>query len=587
MYQSRSGLYKPLSVPEKEIRLIRLRPRSFYRPEQISDDVLICTLEHASRSNAIQYTALSYAWGSGNETRPILVDETRQSIGANLEAALRELWDDNEEVLVWADQLCINQDDKVEKNRQVSQMKEIYEEAQRVIAWLGPAADGSDLVMFWIRKMSNAEGSRSVTIDILNHHEKPENLAAMTEAFDKFCQRDYWQRLWIIQEFTVAQQLFIACGGALIAFDELVGALDFLKLPKWVVEQPDMVNAYKSTSLTFVRGVVTRRMRYQLRSGHQLDSLFQVVVESLVMGIDYSHRETSYPRDRIFSVLGLAGDAFSFGSFPDYAPSTSCEDVYEEAARGFLRQGHVDIFCYCQFPRTERNRRMATWAPDWQMPTRKPNVDDPWFSQFSAGTATNIAPQSITFPDTKSVALQGIIVDEVKGFGSTWNPDWLSALDCQAALDYLTEITAFCEDSPRVSVDDVQLVTARVAINERVAYTSEDWRQFYVTGYNSAVDSLFDAFQLGMEVAETWFTTGMKLLHSRRPFISKTGYIGLAPDHVAEGDIVCVFLGAKTPYVLRPTGQGTYTLVGEVYLHGAMHGEILEGSPDVQKLVLR
>ncbi|KAF2500807.1 HET-domain-containing protein, partial [Lophium mytilinum] len=586
MNQSRNGLYKPLSVIEKEIRLIRLRPRSFYRPEQISDNVLICTLEHSSRKNAIQYTALSYAWGSGNETRPILVDDTTQSIGANLEAALRELWDDNDEVYVWGDQLCINQDDKVEKNHQVSQMKKIYEEAQRVIAWLGPAADLSDSILFWIRQMSKSEGSRSVTIDILDHHGKLENLAFMTEAFDKFCQRDYWQRLWIIQEFTVAKELFIACGGALIAFDELAKALDFLNLPKWVVEQPDMVEAYKSTSLTFIKGLVTRRQRYQLRSGDQLDPLFQVVVASLVMGIDYSHRETSDARDRIFSVLGLAGDTGSFRSFPDYAPTTTYEDVYEEAARGFLRQGHVDIFCYCQFPRTETNRRMATWAPDWHAPTKKPNADDPWFSQFSAGTAQSIAAQSITFPDSDSVALQGIIVDEVKMFGSTWNPDWLSTLDCQAALDYLTEITAFCEDSPRVSVDDVQLVTARVAINERVAYTSEDWRGFYLKGYNSAVDSFFDGFQLGLEVAETWFTTGMKLLHSRRPFISKTGYVGLGPDHMVKGDVVCVFLGAKTPYILRPSGQGAYTLVGEAYLHGIMHGEILEESPDVQTLVL-
>lgn len=37
-----------------------------------------------------------------------------------------------------------------------------------------------------------------------------------------------------------------------------------------------------------------------------------------------------------------------------------------------------------------------------------------------------------------------------------------------------------------------------------------------------------------------------------------------------------VFLGAKVLMLLRPEESGGYSLVGECYLHGLMHGEALE-----------
>jgi hypothetical protein len=41
-------------------------------------------------------------------------------------------------------------------------------------------------------------------------------------------------------------------------------------------------------------------------------------------------------------------------------------------------------------------------------------------------------------------------------------------------------------------------------------------------------------------------------------------------------DQVWVSVVAKAPYVLRPTGNGQYRLVGEAYMDVIMYGELVE-----------
>lgn len=49
-------------------------------------------------------------------------------------------------------------------------------------------------------------------------------------------------------------------------------------------------------------------------------------------------------------------------------------------------------------------------------------------------------------------------------------------------------------------------------------------------------------------------------------------------SNVWIGDIICTFIGAGVPVVLRPAFEATYTLIGEYYIHGLMNGESLLGS---------
>lgn len=53
------------------------------------------------------------------------------------------------------------------------------------------------------------------------------------------------------------------------------------------------------------------------------------------------------------------------------------------------------------------------------------------------------------------------------------------------------------------------------------------------------------------------------------------GYLGVIPEEAREGDQITVFLGGKLPFVVRPTGNGDYVLVGACYVHGIMDGELI------------
>jgi hypothetical protein len=51
-------------------------------------------------------------------------------------------------------------------------------------------------------------------------------------------------------------------------------------------------------------------------------------------------------------------------------------------------------------------------------------------------------------------------------------------------------------------------------------------------------------------------------MHNKRPYRSKQGYVGLGPADMLLNDILCIFMGAQVPYLLRPVESRLYQLVG-------------------------
>lgn len=68
-------------------------------------------------------------------------------------------------------------------------------------------------------------------------------------------------------------------------------------------------------------------------------------------------------------------------------------------------------------------------------------------------------------------------------------------------------------------------------------------------------------------------------MHGRLLFTTQDGYLGLASDTVQPGDVIAMFYGGCTPYVLRrtktETRMGGWSFLGEAYVHGMMDGEAL------------
>lgn len=65
---------------------------------------------------------------------------------------------------------------------------------------------------------------------------------------------------------------------------------------------------------------------------------------------------------------------------------------------------------------------------------------------------------------------------------------------------------------------------------------------------------------------------------TRSIFRTLNGYLGIGTHHLQSGDLVVIFDGDRTPFIMREdrdpsgTSTGMYNLVGDCYLHGWMDG---------------
>jgi hypothetical protein len=127
--------YKPMDAQRHEIRLIQLRAEARGTNQSKSGCTLRSGIIHAERGHQ-PYTALSYAWGKNNNKAPLHIGDQEYYINET-KAALQQIQDKKTDVFVWVDQICINQDDDVEKGHQVQQMKEILQRSRNryCMAW--------------------------------------------------------------------------------------------------------------------------------------------------------------------------------------------------------------------------------------------------------------------------------------------------------------------------------------------------------------------------------------------------------------------------------------------------------------------
>ncbi|KAI7479403.1 hypothetical protein KC357_g4206 [Hortaea werneckii] len=131
----RGSIWKPLDKEKREIRIILLQP------SDEEDDALYADLEIVSLYSKPEYKAISYVWGDPSDTTDMFLNGGKVKITKSLGAALRRFRDSSDLVALWADAVCINQEDFQERSNQVRIMGEIYAAAVQVNVWLGRLSD--------------------------------------------------------------------------------------------------------------------------------------------------------------------------------------------------------------------------------------------------------------------------------------------------------------------------------------------------------------------------------------------------------------------------------------------------------------
>ncbi|PMD19576.1 hypothetical protein NA56DRAFT_575268 [Hyaloscypha hepaticicola] len=111
--------YHNLDASRSEIRLLEILG------SDIPSSIVKCRQTTVSLPDRPSFAALSYVWGDPLITENIELDRVTMPVTTK---PLR----------LWADAICINQQDFDERNAQVRLMGSIYSDANIVLSWLEP-----------------------------------------------------------------------------------------------------------------------------------------------------------------------------------------------------------------------------------------------------------------------------------------------------------------------------------------------------------------------------------------------------------------------------------------------------------------
>ena len=309
-----------------EIRVLELQP------DLCDSSPIRVLLSKAFISDPPKYQALSYLWGDSSEKVPIFVDGKRFNIGKNLFAALKCLRLRDSSLLLWADAVCIDQENVSERNFQVRLMKQVYSSAEQVIIWLGESEDDSDLAMDLITTWAppNAEET--------NMPELLETVISKPNVFDlrswhavrRLFAREYWFRAWVLQEIVFSNRAMVRCGTKQVAWRDL-GVVQL----KWEQLKSEPENFHlltpkqlKMVTLTFFSAVSSITLQHLARRQPNIvpRSLFR-----LLRAINAS--QATNPRDKIYTLLGFE-EVSVLNIKPDYTKPV--ERVYAEFVQAYL-----------------------------------------------------------------------------------------------------------------------------------------------------------------------------------------------------------------------------------------------------------
>ena len=620
--------YRSLTPLEARFRLVHLLPETQQSsatsfPEQPlgsptpadSSDLISCTIAHVSLSHAPEYTALSYAWGDPKQTIPILMDGAIFMATINLEAALRHLRLPDKPLVLWIDALCINQDNNLEKNEQLEQMRQIYQQSSAVIAWLGPEADNSDVTLRWIEEygrrsfqsgIGNTTELRLQTL--LKKHDRDENsiedeklrdfLKDLKEALTvakleqtglyvgliKLFQRPYWSRIWVVQELSSAAKLLFRCGESTVSDETLNHALRLLRNFAQYQNFKGGNNTHIAHSQAYPLLAIDTSNPINLLKFRRYPGPFPII--HLLRS--FRRFQATDPRDKLFALLGISRDAESLGLYPDYRKSS--DEVYTGLSRTLIQHGYLEIMALCEFPKNIEN--LQSWVLDWSLqPTRSPLQQrslnrsvrpvetflEPAFS--AAGTTSQMMElNSKDIMDSQSpLFLRGILLGRVQDTGLGWKPGavgrWLLELQrLSNAMPTDSEISEHRTTQVwRTAVGDQELRQGP----RKPRYSEEKIRSIYER-LKDADMNVFDSSAF-VQAGFGDYCEQLKIVAAaRRPLLVSGGYLGIGPRETEKGDFVFIFLGGNTPYIVRQhTHDATFQLIGEAFVHGVMDGERL------------
>lgn len=209
-----------------------------------------------------------------------------------------------EERVVWADAVCIDQNNIQEKASQIPLMGSIYRNAAEVLVWLGPQSDHA------MDMIENIGGRAITAVDppglMAFYGQPPLRMYSAQDwsAVDDLLQRPWWFRVWTHQEIVLARKATMLCGNRRLDWN-------FFTLLRRGVERyidelarsmhPDLQRAIRNT--IDMCSVISFKQQHRLLLKNNdfvlpIDALGHLILET-------GHLEATHEHDRLYGLYGL------------------------------------------------------------------------------------------------------------------------------------------------------------------------------------------------------------------------------------------------------------------------------------------
>ncbi len=305
--------YKELPATDC-IRIINLHQGG--KNHKIRCEITIENLDDAADT----YDTISYVWGDPKATKPIICDGSSLYITVNLAEALQALRDPIAPRRLWADAICINQSNNVEKAHQIKAMDKIYEGARTVFVWLGLDTDGVandcfNLIQETTNYFDNLYEQYEYCINDIPRLQKPYPICSDRSRWDNLqalVSLPWFSRVWVIQEVGLAKRCLLIWGEQQLHFSKLV------ELAIWVRVRIDLANIVRIPDLTEIGSAfITIQAGYTNKETWRRSTPFMRFLTNTVRSEVLLFLETltvrrsrlaSNPRDYIYAFLGHPSD---------------------------------------------------------------------------------------------------------------------------------------------------------------------------------------------------------------------------------------------------------------------------------------
>lgn len=584
--------YVPLNRHRQEVRQIRLLPGK-------RDDPVVCELLPPEPLETARYLAISYCAGDPNVTKRVTVNGLDFNAFANLEAALRKCRQDIDDydekrppAPLWADQICIDQSNPLERAHQVAFMRNIYERAGRVKVWLGDEGRGGAGLGWLHGQYGNIlDFLEPLNLDPKNQDDE-ETLGAIDytcEVIGKALAEDYihdpdlveawmglrdlmyspwWGRCWVTQELIVSRTAVIMCGDEIMLWDQFriaYGVVRAFVRAAWIhalARSRNDPNVERETKhlksliynwQTHIDFMIDQHTEWRKES--------EIPMKELLQHARRAH--SSDPRDRIYAFAGLA--ASDYGIIPNYEASNSVIDAHCHVMKQIvLRDGELEMLSFAQ-NHIELPPDLPSWTPFWGLEADRLSFATELAPYHNASgglrARASFHPDLQGRPD-RVLRVAGFIIDQVAIGETNIRPGKSNIGD--AIIDWLSTVGTSLDSSS----DTSRLYFTGETLTAAILSTIHLGRQESPVPTESVDDVETERRKARAELADR-HRQEVSTSEDRCFFLSPREFIGVANGMPLHTDLLVVLLGGKVPFILRNVGE-QYTLVGEAYVHGFM-----------------